>query len=103
MDLVAGCDEGNRGAREEPADLLDLEKAVLDDDLNLLEHGEERVAQFARTGGAQVESAAAFGFDEASLLLVQRKPDHVRGQVGLARPQRLRDQAWVATTSPHRR
>ena len=51
-------------------------KTVLDDDPNLLEHGEERVAQFACTGGAQVESAAAFGdaADETSLLSFSANP-----------------------------
>src|SRR5215216_4856297 len=42
--LIPSWDEANRGAREEPADLLDLEKTVLHDDLNLLQYGEERVA-----------------------------------------------------------
>src|SRR5215204_5073894 len=98
--LITGGNEGNRGTWEEPSDLLDLEKPVLDDNLNLLQHGEDRVAQFTGTGSAEVEAAAAFSntTDEASLLLVQSKPDHVRCQLRFARPQRLRDSARVATT-----
>src|SRR5215213_6147429 len=96
--LVAGGDEGNRGTREEPTDLLDLEKAILDDNLNLLEHREYGVTQFTRTGGAEIESATAFGdtADEAGLLLVQRESDNVRGQFCVTCPQRLRDRTRVA-------